>query len=144
MILNVALGLILLLGAYFGYKSFSAQNSIPVFNGEVTRCEGKPNCISTAGPAEFQVAPWQLVGSFDNVKNILKSEATQVLVDQEYFLHIVIKSRFFRYPDDVVLKRVGDQVFFRSSSRVGYSDMGVNKKRMLQYESKLKLAGYII
>lgn len=143
MILNIGLGLILLLGAYFGYKSFLAQNSMPEFNGEILRCEGKPNCISTAGPTEFQATPWQLAGSFDNVKNFVKAEATQVLVDQEHFLHIVIKSRFFRYPDDVVLKKVGDQIFYRSSSRVGYSDMGVNKKRLLQYEAKLKKAGYI-
>ena len=143
MMVQIGLGIVSLAAAFFGYRSYTAQNSVPRFNGEVLACEGKPNCVSTAGPEGFLVAPWQLKGSFEGVKDLFKAESPQILTDQENFLHVVFKSSMFRYPDDVVLKLVGNQIQFRSSSRVGYSDMGVNKKRMLEFEDNLRKLGLI-
>lgn len=143
MIVNIGLGLILLGAAFFGYRSFAAQESIPRFNGEILACEGRPNCISTAGPDAFLAVPWQLKGSFDGIKDFIKGQEPQIVTDQENYLHVVFRSRIFQYPDDVVLKKNGDQILFRSSSRVGYSDMGVNKKRMQGYEIKFRQLGLI-
>lgn len=143
MIINVAVGIVLLGAAFFGYRSYTAQGSVPRYNGEILACEGKPNCISTAGPGGFLAAPWQLKGAFEGVKDFIKSQEPQILVDQENYLHVVFRSRIFQYPDDVVLKKEGDQILFRSSSRTGYSDMGVNQKRMQGFEIKLRELGLI-
>ena len=143
MIVNIGIGIVLLGAAFFGYRSYTAQESVPRYNGEILPCEGKPNCISTAGPEEFLAAPWQLKGSFEKVKDFVKSQEPQILTDQENYLHVVFRSRIYQYPDEVVLKKNGDQILFRSSSRVGYSDMGVNKKRMQDYEVKLRGLGLI-
>ncbi len=48
------------------------------------------------------------------------------------YLHAVATSRLMRFKDDVelVLDAAGHKIDVRSSSRKGYSDMGVNRRRV--------------
>jgi uncharacterized protein (DUF1499 family) len=50
------------------------------------------------------------------------------------FLHASFRSRLFRFTDDVCcrLDREGDCIQIRSSSRLGYWDLGVNRRRVEQ------------
>jgi uncharacterized protein (DUF1499 family) len=123
---------------FFGYRSFKAQTEHPSFNDEILPCEGKPNCISTSGPESHLGASWQLKGDFAALKRFIIEKGPEVVKDSESFLHVVFKSTFFKYPDDFVVKRVGDKLFYRSSSRVGYSDMGVNRKRIELFHDELR------
>ena len=45
-------------------------------------------------------------------------------------LHAEFRSRIFRFVDDVDLQLDGRVVQIRSASRTGYSDLGVNRKRV--------------
>ena len=56
----------------------------------------------------------------------------------EDYLHAVFTSRLMRFKDDVELyiDVSAQQVHFRSASRIGYSDLGANRKR---YEAFRKL-----
>ena len=56
---------------------------------------------------------------------------TQLLTNTDKFLHVEFTSKVFRFVDDVefYFDELG-VIHFRSASRVGYSDMGVNKSRM--------------
>jgi len=57
---------------------------------------------------------------------------TAVVEDEGDYLHVTFRSRLFRFVDDVQFV-VDDQtktIRFRSASRLGYSDLGANRRRM--------------
>lgn len=57
---------------------------------------------------------------------------TTVVAERENYLHIEFRSRLFRFVDDVefYLEEEPGLIQFRSASRLGYSDLGVNRRRM--------------
>ena len=57
---------------------------------------------------------------------------SKIVTVEASYLHVEFRSAFFRFVDDVeFLIDTEDQVIhFRSASRVGYSDLGVNRRRM--------------
>jgi uncharacterized protein (DUF1499 family) len=70
----------------------------------------------------------------------LLAEARTVIVAEEPgVLRAEATSRIFRFVDDVVVVIDADaRVFrFRSASRVGKSDLGVNRKRMTRVAARL-------
>ena len=59
----------------------------------------------------------------------------KLLANTNKFIHIEFTSKIFRFVDDVEFYFDEPGVIhFRSASRVGYSDMGVNKNRMEEIE----------
>jgi len=57
---------------------------------------------------------------------------TTLVAEGEHYLHFAFRSRVFRFVDDVefLFDDQAAQVQFRSASRTGYSDFGVNRSRM--------------
>ena len=57
---------------------------------------------------------------------------TRIAEDDGYYVHAEFRSRVFRFVDDVefLLDDATGQIYFRSASRVGRSDLGVNRRRM--------------
>lgn len=57
---------------------------------------------------------------------------TTLVAEGEHYLHFEFRSRVFRFVDDVefVFDDEAAQIQFRSASRIGYSDFGVNRSRM--------------
>jgi uncharacterized protein (DUF1499 family) len=57
---------------------------------------------------------------------------TRIVRQEPDYLKVECRSRIFRFVDDVELVFDDDarQIHFRSASRVGYGDRGVNRKRM--------------
>lgn len=57
---------------------------------------------------------------------------TTVVTEEDLYLHVEFRSRVFGFVDDVEFGfDDGDAlIHFRSASRTGYSDLGVNRKRM--------------
>ena len=72
----------------------------------------------------------------------------QILVEksvegEEYYIHAVAITPFWRFPDDVVvqlrqLSTGGTQFELHSQSRLGQSDIGVNPDRLLELHSLLE------
>ena len=82
------------------------------------------------------ILPIYYKGSRDKAKRFLllaikpiKSVSIKKELDQ--FIHIEVTSRIFGFVDDVefYLNEPGI-IHFRSASRIGYSDLGVNRERM--------------
>lgn len=65
---------------------------------------------------------------------------TKVIELENNYIHAESKSLIFRFTDDIefLIDPVTSLLEFRSASRVGYSDMGVNRKRMEQIIAKFK------
>ncbi|MEN6507422.1 MAG: DUF1499 domain-containing protein, partial [Smithella sp.] len=56
----------------------------------------------------------------------------KIVAEKEDYLHAEAKSLIFRFVDDVEFYFPANEkiIHVRSASRVGYSDMGVNRKRV--------------
>jgi uncharacterized protein (DUF1499 family) len=115
----------------------SCAGKAPTTIGQFSVCPGTPNCVSTKNiNTKNYISPIYYKGSRDNAKRILllaiqpiKSVSIKKELDQ--FIHIEVTSKFFHFVDDVefYLNEPG-VIHFRSASRIGYSDLGVNRERM--------------
>jgi uncharacterized protein (DUF1499 family) len=70
---------------------------------------------------------------------------TRIVAQTGDFLHAECRSRIFRFVDDLQLQlRAGEGIIaVRSASRLGYSDLGVNRKRVEALRSELKRRGVV-
>ncbi|TGB05363.1 DUF1499 domain-containing protein [Halobacillus salinus] len=123
-----------------------SNQHIGVKNGKLGECPSSPNCVSTqTSDQDKQMEPLPFDGGLmetkQKVKEILSDmERTTIEDDSEHYMHAVVKSKIMRFKDDVEFYFDEDQqvVHFRSASRVGYSDFGVNRKRMEDIAAKYK------
>ncbi|MCC6138178.1 MAG: DUF1499 domain-containing protein [Bdellovibrionaceae bacterium] len=101
-------------------------------------CPDKPNCVSTVSTRREQsLLPLKfrgtLIESKDRLKKVVNSlSRTQIVKEDPSYLHFTFKSALFGFVDDVefYLDEATQLVHFRSASRLGYSDLGVNRRRM--------------
>ncbi|MFH2067254.1 MAG: DUF1499 domain-containing protein [Pseudomonadota bacterium] len=113
--------------------------NLGVINGRLTDCPSKPNCVgSQAADEDHTVAPFPYEGSkqsaFHRLKNVLKSfERTTIMEENENYIRMECKSAIMGFVDDVEFYFPDENVIHvRSASRIGYSDLGVNRKRVEQ------------
>ena len=65
------------------------------------------------------------------LKVIKSMPRAEVTIDKGSFLHVEFTSKIFRFVDDVEFYFNEPRVIhFRSASRIGHSDMGVNRHRI--------------
>lgn len=102
-------------------------------------CPKSPNCVSSmASDEEHAIEPFIYEGvdkrkAYEALLNVLSTQARiEIVTRDENYLHVTFKSKIFRFRDDVEFYFPGDEsiIHVRSASRVGYSDMGVNRKRV--------------
>lgn len=101
-------------------------------------CRRTPNCVSTqaAEPAK-KMDPIPYTGSLDQARarllRVLRAyPRTTVVQEGPVSLKAECRSRLFRFVDDVdfVLDDQTRTIHFRSASRLGRKDFGVNRHRM--------------
>lgn len=108
-------------------------------------CPNSPNCVFTK--SEFQdkkMNPLPLTGSPSDMKEhikktVLAMDRVHLEKEDENYLHFKFKSRIFGFVDDVefLIDEAANEVHFRSASRSGHSDFGVNRKRMEKISKSL-------
>ena len=110
--------------------------------GEATHtlapCPASPNCVSSeAGDREHFTEPLHFTGeaslAWNRLKSALATEPRLTIVeDTGSYLHAEARSLIFRFVDDIefVLDHGDGVIHVRSASRVGYSDFGVNRRRV--------------
>jgi uncharacterized protein (DUF1499 family) len=116
-----------------------------VTNGRLAVCPASPNCVSTqATDAEHRMQPIPLTGSADEAMQriqavVAKMPRTKIVTAEDNYLHVEFQSALFRFVDDVEFLIDPDEqlIHFRSASRVGHSDFGVNRRRMEQFRKAL-------
>ncbi len=102
-------------------------------------CPSTPNCYTSFlhnGQNESQTGtPIPVLGNKTEAKEamlryLMQDKATLVRQTDSY-IYATYTSAIFKFVDDVELHFPNDQfIHFRSASRVGRSDLGVNKKRI--------------
>lgn len=100
-------------------------------------CPAAPNCVvSQNADAAHAVAPLKLAGDpaveWPALREVLQQLGGRLIRGDERYLHFEFRSRIFGFVDDVecLLNEAAGQVEIRSASRVGYSDLGVNRRRV--------------
>jgi uncharacterized protein (DUF1499 family) len=138
-ILKLGLGLLILIGLSGCASSSSpAQSTFDPEIGQFAPCPDSPNCVSTAASdEEHAIEPYSFSGSATDAKARMVSivndmPRSKIVGETENTLHVEFRSRVFRFVDDVefFFDEADSLIQFRSASRTGYSDMGVNRKRM--------------
>lgn len=107
-------------------------------DGNDMSCPDSPNCVSSlASDSAHFVAPLtfkdQPEAAMQRLKATLLSEKrVKIVKEQTDYLHGEVRSLIFRFIDDVEFTLDPEKGVFqiRSSSRVGYSDFGVNRRRI--------------
>ena len=115
-------------------------------------CPDSPNCVSTLSPQRDEIhyiAPLSFSGDAADAKSRLLAiinnmPRTKIIVDEADYLHVEFRSRLFRFVDDVefVVDEATQLIHFRSASRLGYGDMGVNRKRMEEIRAQFVSAAH--
>jgi uncharacterized protein (DUF1499 family) len=113
-------------------------NNLGVVDGRLAPCPPTPNCVCTqATDEEHRIEPFRYEGdpaeALARLKKVVASQPrVQVVTENDTYLHAEFTSLLFRYVDDVefLLDRDAKVIHFRSASRAGRSDFGVNRGRM--------------
>lgn len=101
-------------------------------------CPDRPNCVSSlsSDPAHA-IEPLAYTGTardaMRRLKQALRAEKRVTIVtEQDTYLHIEARSLVFRFVDDVefLIDPAHNLIQVRSAARTGYSDLGVNRRRV--------------
>ena len=115
--------------------------------GEPLRpCPSTPNCVSTeAADARHAIPAIPFRGTPEDAlaharRALLGEPRTRIVVEAPGYLRAESRSRLFRFVDDVEVSVDGNArvVRFRSASRVGRSDLGVNRARMERFTVRFR------
>jgi len=114
--------------------------------GKLTPCPESPNCVSSlAEDKKHFIAPIPYSGdnavTQQKLLEILNSfKRTRVVSIEENYIHAEFVSSVFRFVDDVefYLDDAVKMIQVKSASRTGYSDFGVNRRRVEMIRKKLE------
>ena len=145
----------LLTGALFLF--ISCLYSKPVFSEEpgcpkLAPCPSSPNCISTqsTNPDKY-MPPLPYAANAEESRSIIRSiiesmPRSNIVEEKAHYIHAEFRSLIFRFVDDIefLFDEEAKTIHFRSASRAGYSDFGVNRRRMQNISERyLEILGNI-
>lgn len=116
----------------------TSKKPIGIIDGKFHPCPKSPNCVSTQSTdKKHRMEPIQYSSTVDEakgkIKNVITSfKRTKLITETENYLHFEFRTATFKFVDDVefYLDDKEKLIHFRSAARLGWSDMGVNRKRM--------------
>jgi uncharacterized protein (DUF1499 family) len=104
--------------------------------GHLRPCPNRPNCVSSEDGCKTQVQPLSYTTDPNTAVRLLLSSLEDAGGTIERTgpecIWATFRSSVFRFVDDVELRHLASEQLFhiRSGSRLGYSDLGVNGKRV--------------
>jgi uncharacterized protein (DUF1499 family) len=125
-----AIGFVIVMFFLLGLKSQKGKAK-GLIDGRLAEPGAAPNAVcSEAGTQpEKLVAP--LAGDFAQVKAAIIATGGTITAESERYISATYMSKVFKFIDDVELRKDSKRLWhIRSGSRVGYSDRGVNRRRV--------------
>ena len=143
------LGFIFLRFITLAKSSNEIETSPGLENGKLLPCKEKPNCVCSLEKREvYFVEPLRFSGSpevaLQNLKKlILEIDGLSLKSQSDGYMHFTAKSRLFGFIDDLEIQISADNqtIQIRSESRVGYSDLGANRKRVEKIRAMFNTMG---
>lgn len=113
-------------------------SNLGVRDGRLAACPPSPNCVSTqAEDRDHWIQP--IDADHDQSLSVIleiirRMPRVTIVTTTDNYIHAEFRSRLFRFCDDVefFLDPESNRIHFRSASRLGHSDLGVNRARMEQ------------
>ena len=107
-------------------------------------CPDSPNCVSTLSLAAAQQMEALFyagdpITALHRLRSLVSALPRFTLIDETPdYLHYEVKTRIGNFIDDVEfrLDTERNRIDFRSASRVGYHDLGANKRRMQRIQQR--------
>ncbi len=115
-------------------------NNLGVKNGKLTPCPGTPNCVnSQSSDAQLKIAPLPMMAISDLRKIIESMERTTIIEETDNYLYAEFQTPLMGFVDDVefYLDANENVIHVRSASRLGKSDLGLNRKRVEEIRAKM-------
>jgi uncharacterized protein (DUF1499 family) len=120
-------------------------NNLGVSSGKLAPCPSSPNCVSSqSSDASHSIAPLTYSSNPEQaiakLKSVIESlPRTKIITESKDYLYAEFKSALMGFVDDVefYLDRKANVIQVRSASRLGQSDLGVNRKRIETIRTKL-------
>ena len=122
----------------------ASVENIGMTEGKLAPCPDSPNCVSTQSEEKghaMKPLPYLQTreASREKILSILKGmKRTEIVKLTESYIHAECRTALWRFIDDVefFLDETARVVHFRSASRVGYYDFGLNRRRMKRISEK--------
>ncbi|MGB5494130.1 MAG: DUF1499 domain-containing protein [Sedimenticolaceae bacterium] len=140
-----ALGLVTLLSGIV-----CAASEVIDMPNRLESCPASPNCVSSDDTGSHGIAPLQVAGeselAWTALVNYLEQAPEFTIVENTGdYLRAEARTRILRFVDDVEFQaRPEDNIIaMRSASRLGYSDLGTNRRRLESLRSALVAAGVV-
>ncbi|MEC4806195.1 MAG: DUF1499 domain-containing protein [Jaaginema sp. PMC 1079.18] len=108
-------------------------DNLGVTDGKLASCPGTPNCVnSQSDQPQSQIEPLPMV-SMSQLRSVIEGmERTKVIEQNDRYLYAEFTSKLMGFVDDVefFLDSAQNVIQVRSASRLGQSDLGVNRQRV--------------
>ena len=119
------------------FSCASNPPKVQLVDGKLRPCPDRPNCVSSESDRpSSRVEPLTFKGpsekAWGDLKETIREMGGKVQEEHEGYLWATFTSKVFRFVDDVEFRMVipESMIHVRSGSRVGYSDLGVNRRRV--------------
>ena len=113
--------------------------NIGVRDGRLSPCPESPNCVSSfESDEEHSIAA--LDATLAQIQRVVLALDEANIVEQSSdYMYVEFTSRLMGYVDDVefLYDSASNQTHVRSASRLGYSDLGANRKRIEAIRAQL-------
>ncbi|NJN74430.1 MAG: DUF1499 domain-containing protein [Limnothrix sp. RL_2_0] len=118
--------------------SGTRPNNLGVTDGALTPCPGTPNCVcSQSDRPQEKIDPLPAV-AMDKLQQVITAMDGATIIEQtDNYLYAEFKTKLMGFVDDVEFFHGGSAIQVRSASRLGKSDLGLNRKRVEEIRSAL-------
>ncbi len=126
---------------FFGFLGFKSQQgkAAGLVDNALQACPNTPNCVCSESKVsgEHFIEPLEQVSLsstdvFSKANSIITQMGGTIVKQEGNYLAATFSSSLFQYVDDLEIRFDEEQktLHFRSASRVGKSDFGINRKRV--------------
>ncbi|WP_297309099.1 DUF1499 domain-containing protein [Neptuniibacter sp.] len=142
MLISIVVLIIAFLAVFF-FKAYQSKtgNAAGLDDGKLTICSDKPNCVCSEYPdhSSHYIQPIKLPIEIETeeqfaayARDLVTQAGGEVTLQENSYLAASFTSSFFGFVDDLELRLDLESrvIQIRSASRAGYSDLGVNAKRV--------------
>ncbi|HUF41571.1 MAG TPA: DUF1499 domain-containing protein [Verrucomicrobiae bacterium] len=124
-------------------------SNLGIKDSRLAPCPSSPNCVSSDdADAAHSLPSYQLAMPASEAWRTVRSMVaglprTQIITESDDYLHAECRSAIFGFVDDLELhlRPAQNHIAVRSAARLGYSDFGVNRKRVENLRALLRTQG---
>lgn len=135
--LKIIAVIIVLLALQMFIKNSKTPSNLGVKDGKLAPVPKSPNAVSSqCDNPEKKVDPIPFISDLDKSKESIKSAlksygGIEIIKEDDNYIHAISTTKTMKYKDDLEFYfDVENKIIqFRSASRVGYSDRGLNRDR---------------